>query len=785
MKRYRFWQALLACVVPLGAALALNTSVPTHARKGLAGGDSTGVEANAAPTMATISGTPLTIRIGSDTSFQILNADNPGVGQIFPSDSSGPADMGWFVDDGTTLYAPLFNEHVDGSATGSLGTYTGYTPVSISPVSGSGTSTDPYLVTTVNDLGTSGMRETLRVSYVNGQNYFTKLLTVANNGTASQTVRIFLAADIYLADSDAGIPYREPNSGSPGGSDCGETPLYFILLIPQTPADAYSATGYSNVWSQIGNAALDNAINTGCQDNGVGLQWNRTIPAGSSVSIQAVTSFGTIPSIAQFNVTQVNADSGQVGQTVNVTITGIGFQAGTTFGFGPGIGVDNRVIVSPTSATASLTIAADAAIGTRDVTAVQSSGQGSPVATLSRGFTVTAAPVSAGSVQLSAASYTVDENVGSLALSVTRSGGSAGTCSLSLRTSDGSAVAGSDYTAVNASVVFADGDTAAKTVSLPIADDAIVESDETLSVSLVLGETHCTLGTPSTAQVTIVNNDSAPPPPPEPPPPSPPPPSPPPPNPLPFASPLHGHSGGAGSPVLLLLLAVIGWARRRRGLRAASVIVAGTVGLVLATTAALPLPAAADTTTGWFAGGRIGASFSSRKNDEFSRELRAEGHVATVDAEHETTGFSFYGGYQFSQALGLELSYYDLGLFHIGIDSSEADQQRLADDAVKLAPRSGRGVAAAWHGVLPLFPGLALETRLGAAYLAEKRILHNADRTVLAVDHEHLPALTAGLGLSLNLASNLTLGFGSQLYDPIGQGAVTQVYGQLEFQFGK
>lgn len=775
MKRYRFWQALLACVVPLGAALAINTSVPTSARKAQAVGSLPGVEANAAPTMATISGTPLTITIGSDSSFQILNADNPGIGQIYPSDSSGPADMGWFVDDGSTLYAPRFDEHIDGTATGSLGTYTGYTPVSISPVTGSGTTTDPYLVTTVNDLGDSGMRETMRVSYVNGQNYFTKLLTVANNGQANQTVRIFLAADIYLANSDAGIPYRELNSGSPGGSDCGATPLYFILLIPQTPADAFSATGFSNVWSQIGNAALDNAINTGCQDNGAGLQWNRTIPAGSSVSIQAVTSFGTIPSIAQFNVTQVTASSGQAGQAVDVTIAGIGFQAGTTFNFGPGITVGNLVIVSPTAASARLTIAPGAAVGVRDVGAVQSGGQGSPTATLVSGFTVTAVPDSAGSAQLSAASYTVDENGGSLNLTVTRSSGSVGACSLSLRTTDGSATAGVDYAALNVPVVFADGDTAAKTVNLPIVDDDAVEGNETLNVGLFLGETNCTLGAPATAIVTIVDNDQEVVPPP-----------PPPPSPLPNGGgQLRGHSGGAGSPALLMLLAVAGWVRRRRGLRAASAIVAGTAGLAIASAAALPMTAAADSTTGWFAGSRISASFSSRKNSEFSRELSAEGHAATVNAEQEATGFSVYGGYQFSKMLGLELSYYDLGRFNMTIDSNEADQQKLAEDALKLAPRSGRGGGAAWHGVLPLLPKLALETRLGAAYMAGKRTLHNADRSVLAVDHEHLLALTAGLGLSLNLTSNMTLGFGSQLYDPIGQGAVTQVYGQLEFQFGK
>jgi hypothetical protein len=106
------------------------------------------------------------------------------------------------------------------------------------------------------------------------------------------------------------------------------------------------------------------------------------------VQIQAATSFGAIPAIATFHVDTVTANQGQPGQTLTVTVTGVGFQASTTFNFGSGITVNSTTINSSTQATVELSIAAGATLGFRDVIATQTSG--GLTSTLTNGFEVVA-----------------------------------------------------------------------------------------------------------------------------------------------------------------------------------------------------------------------------------------------------------------------------------------------------------------------------------------------------------------------------------------------------------
>jgi hypothetical protein len=371
-------RALLCATALLGAAdLAAKTATKAA---GL----------TAAPVVTTIAGTPLEVHVGDDNSFQIFNSNVPGAGQVYPSSATGTADMGWFVRTADTLYAPNFAEH-SGTATSNIGTYTAFTPGSLSAVAGSGSAADPFRVTVGSTLGASAIAATQQVQYVNGDNYFTKTLTLTNNG-AAQSVKIFLGADIYLANDDSGVPYLAAASTSPGGQDCGATPSYTILLIPQTPPDAYSANRYSDVWSLIGAGQLDDAVLAGgCLDNGAALQWNRTLAAGASVTVQTAVSFGDIPPIALFNVTAVSPSSGAVGSSVEVTISGLGFQSGTTFDFGAGVSVSNLVIVNSNTATATLVIAPAATPGPRDVAGTQSAGGLGAV--LPGGFTVTGGTV--------------------------------------------------------------------------------------------------------------------------------------------------------------------------------------------------------------------------------------------------------------------------------------------------------------------------------------------------------------------------------------------------------
>ncbi len=118
-------------------------------------------------------------------------------------------------------------------------------------------------------------------------------------------------------------------------------------------------------------------------------------------------------------------------------------------------------------------------------------------------LTITDNDVAPGTLQLSAAAYNVSENDGTATITITRTGGSGGAVGVTLSTSNGTATAPADYAAVTQTVTFADGDTANKTVTIPIVDDDLVESKETLTVTLSAPTGGATLGTPSTAAITI------------------------------------------------------------------------------------------------------------------------------------------------------------------------------------------------------------------------------------------------------------------------------------------
>lgn len=89
-----------------------------------------------------------------------------------------------------------------------------------------------------------------------------------------------------------------------------------------------------------------------------------------------------------------------------------------------------------------------------------------------------------GSLSFSNTNYSVNENNGSVTISVARSNGSSGAVSVNYVTTNGSAVAGSDYVSASGTLNWADGDTAAKTFTVSISDDAVYEGSETVSLSL-------------------------------------------------------------------------------------------------------------------------------------------------------------------------------------------------------------------------------------------------------------------------------------------------------------
>jgi hypothetical protein len=106
--------------------------------------------------------------------------------------------------------------------------------------------------------------------------------------------------------------------------------------------------------------------------------------------------------------------------------------------------------------------------------------------------------------------YSVGEGDGTVTITVTRTGGSEGAVGVTYASSNGTAVSGSDYTAVNSTLSWADDETASKTFQVTITNDSDVEGNQAFTLTLTSPTGSATLGDTDTATVTIVDNDSAP-----------------------------------------------------------------------------------------------------------------------------------------------------------------------------------------------------------------------------------------------------------------------------------
>ena len=111
-----------------------------------------------------------------------------------------------------------------------------------------------------------------------------------------------------------------------------------------------------------------------------------------------------------------------------------------------------------------------------------------------------------GTIAFTSASFGANENATFVRLTVSRTGGSDGAASVSYATADGSAKAGQDYTATSGTLSWASGDAQDKVIEISITNDSVYEGDEGFSVELS-NVSGASLGSPATAQVTIVDDD--------------------------------------------------------------------------------------------------------------------------------------------------------------------------------------------------------------------------------------------------------------------------------------
>jgi glucose/arabinose dehydrogenase len=120
-------------------------------------------------------------------------------------------------------------------------------------------------------------------------------------------------------------------------------------------------------------------------------------------------------------------------------------------------------------------------------------------------YTATFAPAS--QLRFSAPAYSVTEYGGTATVTVVRTGALTETVTVRYATANGTATAGSDYTAASGILTFSPGETS-KTFTVAVLEDSLAEGTETVTLTLSSPTGGATLAEPGAAVLSIVDNDA-------------------------------------------------------------------------------------------------------------------------------------------------------------------------------------------------------------------------------------------------------------------------------------
>ncbi len=112
-----------------------------------------------------------------------------------------------------------------------------------------------------------------------------------------------------------------------------------------------------------------------------------------------------------------------------------------------------------------------------------------------------------GLITFSANAYGVQENGGSIVVTVNRTGSTSNSVSVNYATSNGSAVAGTNYSSTNGTLSFGVGETS-KTFSIPITDNSTIDGNRTVNLTLSNPTNGATLGPPNPVVLTIIDDET-------------------------------------------------------------------------------------------------------------------------------------------------------------------------------------------------------------------------------------------------------------------------------------
>jgi len=294
------------------------------------------------------------IYIGNDLGCQVRNGGFSST-EFFPN-ASGPGDCGTFINTGSDdnteeLEGPDFGNHAGGTHTSFTLSEVPFTPVS-QTLTGSGTATNPYQVTTVvtssdaDSLNPPIVYQLTEVdTYVVGNDFYRTDVTVKNIGSGSTGAlqTLYHAADCQLRGSNAGFGITEPPLGalvagvacSVSATETNNQPLE--ELTPITPTGAsFTETTVPAIWTDLSGSTFptpdcctsntDNATGIGwtfdglAPGNSMTFSWNTVIsdtaPAGgfSFTGAAGATVGGTVATITDPNT---SATSSAYSATIN------------------------------------------------------------------------------------------------------------------------------------------------------------------------------------------------------------------------------------------------------------------------------------------------------------------------------------------------------------------------------------------------------------------------------------------------------------------------------------
>ncbi len=236
----------------------------------------------AAQTTITSAGALTQIIVSDTLSCQVAHQSDQEFELFPPSSESG--DCGTFVALGGTVYGPN-----GGSATGLP-----WTPVSQAPVAGVGSAADPFRIVTVVEAANAGLRLQQTDSYVVGRQSYRTDIQITSVGPAALNGILYRAGDCYLQESDEG--YGRVDGAAPACIVDPQISQRIEQWLPITAGSSFFEGQYGEVWSRIAAQGLfpNTCACSELIDNGAGLSWPVSVPAGQSIVVSHETFFSPV-----------------------------------------------------------------------------------------------------------------------------------------------------------------------------------------------------------------------------------------------------------------------------------------------------------------------------------------------------------------------------------------------------------------------------------------------------------------------------------------------------------